>query len=343
MKTLQEFEAYLDSEKQLSETVKGINTARKNNIQAIVIISILAIAFVVGIAWFFLKQSTPVTPEEIDNAQNNYIYVIIAFIGFGFLISFGYSRFIAKQKISKNPMAYGMSAGGFQYDFKDKVIRQMIGFWNPDFKYQINNFLKLSDIMQSGMLYEDNYIVQGSDLIKGEEEGVNFRFCDTQVTKEKKFTKKDEDAYETIFFGSFFIADFNKSFKAPVYVYPSKFSGNSFRYAGEKIHLEDPEFSKKFNVYGADQIEARYILTTAMMERIKSLCKKMGNNVYFIFAQNSIYIANNNGKDRFEMSWFKSIEKREVLLQYYDELSEQLSIIHELKLNVNIWNTVNNE
>ena len=32
------------------------------------------------------------------------------------------------------------------------------------------------------------------------------------------------------------------------------------------IKLEDPEFEKLFAVYGDDQIEARYILTPALMQ-----------------------------------------------------------------------------
>ena len=35
----------------------------------------------------------------------------------------------------------------------------------------------------------------------------------------------------------------------------------------ESVKLEDPKFEKLFDVYGNDQIEARYLLTPSFMER----------------------------------------------------------------------------
>ena len=36
----------------------------------------------------------------------------------------------------------------------------------------------------------------------------------------------------------------------------------------EEIELEDPEFMEHFRVYSTDQVEARYILSPSMMERL---------------------------------------------------------------------------
>lgn len=62
--------------------------------------------------------------------------------------------------------------------------------------------------------------------------------------------------------------------------YPKKFQGTtvvrSNRYSEavngmEKVNLEDVEFEKEYNVYSTDQVEARFLLTTAFMERLKNL------------------------------------------------------------------------
>jgi hypothetical protein len=296
------------------------------------------------------RHSTAVTEQyakgeytettENDNSTKT-IYFIGFFIGGAFALSYVYS-FIIKRKVKNNPAMYGgsSSSGNFQFDFKDRVVRKMVAFWDESFKYQINNHIKLTEVLESGMFYPKNYRTTGSDLIRGEVDGVAFRFSDLQIAREKTYVGKNEDPYETLLFGSFFIADFPKTFKYPVYVYPKSTFSNStdtLRYEGDKVLLEDPEFMKQFNVYATDQIEARYILTPSLMERIKTMTTKMGKNLYIAFANNNIYVMNNNNKDRFEASWFKQLDKKESLLQFYNELAEQLSIINELKLNVNIW------
>jgi hypothetical protein len=45
------------------------------------------------------------------------------------------------------------------------------------------------------------------------------------------------------------------------------------------IRLEDPRFEKEFCVYGEDQVEARYILTPSLMERILAFKNKWNKDV----------------------------------------------------------------
>lgn len=50
--------------------------------------------------------------------------------------------------------------------------------------------------------------------------------------------------------------------------------GNLLARAGssiERVTLEDPVFERRFEVYGTDQVEARVILTTTMLERLQAL------------------------------------------------------------------------
>ena len=81
--------------------------------------------------------------------------------------------------------------------------------------------------------------------------------------------------YSTIFQGVFMIADFNKKLKYYTKVIES--SGDFFAkifYNRTKVELENPVFEKIFNTYSKNQIEARYILSPAMMERILEFRKQ---------------------------------------------------------------------
>jgi hypothetical protein len=333
MKSIEEFEQFLTTDTEMASDLTKIDTQRKSIKKSFFIILIIAIVFVIVMGYVMYNK----TKETGSGAEtNNMIYLVLLFIGGAFAITYLYSFFFKKNTSSAKSVMSGGS-GDINFDFKDRVIRKMVAFWDPTFKYQINNHIKASEVLESGMIYPTNYKMNGSDMIQGMIDGIDFRFSDIQLLHEKTFVKKNEEPYTTIVFGSFFIANFPKELKNKVFVH-SKSSFEALRYEGEKVQLEDPEFMKRFHVYAPDQIEARYILTTSMMERIKALADKMGNRLYIAFANSKVYILNNNNKDRFETSWFTQVNKRETLLQFYNELAEQLSIIEELKLNNNIWN-----
>lgn len=52
----------------------------------------------------------------------------------------------------------------------------------------------------------------------------------------------------------------------------------------EKVTLEDPEFNEIFEVYSNDQVESRYLLTPAFMERYKGI-----NNVFATLNSNCVF------------------------------------------------------
>lgn len=67
------------------------------------------------------------------------------------------------------------------------------------------------------------------------------------------------------------------------------------------VKLEDIEWSSKFNVYSNNQVEARYILTPALMEQIKALKKLYrAKRIAFSFENNSVIIALDIGGRMFE-------------------------------------------
>ena len=55
--------------------------------------------------------------------------------------------------------------------------------------------------------------------------------------------------------------------------YISKQANNNLQISDNKRKLEDIYFNKQFNVYSDDEVETRYLLTTAFMERLSNLKK----------------------------------------------------------------------
>lgn len=103
----------------------------------------------------------------------------------------------------------------------------------------------------------------------------------------------------------------------------------------EEITLEDPEFSKKYKVYSTDQIESRYLLTTAFMERFKNLTQAFRSSAAFCaFYDRYIYIAPYCTDDLFSLgSLTKNIANTEQFARLFDEFASILEFVDHFKLD----------
>lgn len=126
---------------------------------------------------------------------------------------------------------------------------------------------------------------------------------------------------------------------------------------GELVKLEDPEFEKYFVVHSNDQVEARYILSTSLMERMVNFREKagLGGAFYASFVNSKIYIAFplegkmirrifnktpgefSEFRGFFEPDLSRPIADFETIREYYEDLRLMIGIVEELNLNTRIW------
>jgi hypothetical protein len=95
---------------------------------------------------------------------------------------------------------------------------------------------------------------------------------------------------------------------------------SSFNFREEQqILLEDPRFTQNFTVYSTDQVEARYVLSAALMERIVTLKEKFDRPVFLSFQDKQLYLAvkNENG-----------------LFSFPSRKAESLSVVEELAIEI---------
>jgi hypothetical protein len=177
--------------------------------------------------------------------------------------------------------------------------------------------------------------------------GVPFIICESWVTYKRSWSDEKENP-DSVFAGQFFVARFNKTFSSSVYLKPKlglkgKWNNNQInsylQITGQKVQLEDPEFMEMFEVYANDQIEARYILTTSIMERIKELAKRTQGQYYISFNNNKITVLNNTQSSNYKLGYFSSLTKNDNkrIVDYYENITNQFAIIDDLKLSVKIW------
>ncbi len=107
---------------------------------------------------------------------------------------------------------------------------------------------------------------------------------------------------------------------------------SSFKFTNEqKIHLEDPRFTDQFLVYSTDQVEAHYVLSVALMERIVTLKEKFSQPILLSFQNQQMYLAveNSNGLFSFPSGKLDTIK---IIEELANDIETGLKITSELKL-----------
>lgn len=116
------------------------------------------------------------------------------------------------------------------------------------------------------------------------------------------------------------------------------FSKNVFSFGGnDVVKLENTDFDKTFVTHGSDQVEARYILTPAMMERILNLNHQSKYTISLSFIGSRMYIAFPLQRNYFEAPVFKSLLDPAIMDEDITVIRFMYDIVKELDLNTRIW------
>jgi hypothetical protein len=90
-------------------------------------------------------------------------------------------------------------------------------------------------------------------------------------------------------------------------------------------------------VYGSDPIEANYVLSHSVMQRIIDFQKKLSYPIMISFVYNNIHIAIDTKKDLFTPNIFKSLYDYSQTKDYIDAVRNVIMLVDEFKLNEKIW------
>ncbi len=103
----------------------------------------------------------------------------------------------------------------------------------------------------------------------------------------------------------------------------------------EEMKLEDPKFNKRYKAYSSDQIEGRYLITPAFIERFNNLQTAFGTNrAKCSFYDDEIMFAISSNKDLFEIgNIFHSLNDSKHMITFFNELSSILALVDYFKLD----------
>ena len=90
-------------------------------------------------------------------------------------------------------------------------------------------------------------------------------------------------------------------------------------------------------VRGKDAVEARYILTPDMQERLLALRARLNDGVRFAFKQSNVFIGFSNEGNWFEGGLKRPAHDRVQMRAILGQMACCFNIVQDLNLNTRIW------
>ncbi|MFD2163158.1 DUF3137 domain-containing protein [Paradesertivirga mongoliensis] len=240
--------------------------------------------------------------------------------------------------------------GDYVHDFKQKVIRAALLDINPSLRIEPERGLSIGETIRSGLFSTIPDRVSSEDQITGRLGKTVF--CFSEVHAEYKTTTRTKngtkETWHDIFRGIVFVADFNKNFEGVTVIRPKDAGAAISAWFAKNVpvlsssshqlvQLENPDFCKEFVTYSSDQVEARYILTPLMMERLCELNSRSEYTIAASFIDHFMFLAFPFDTNYFEPPVFKTLLDPNLLHDDIEVVSFMLSIVETLDLNTRIW------
>jgi len=179
------------------------------------------------------------------------------------------------------------------------------------------------------------------DHFRGERLGCDFELYEAHLEQRHKSGKSTH--YVTVFRGVLIRINFPRKVEGVTVITRDAGMFNGLAALGrsfgskklERVALVDPEFEKAFEVYGTDQVLARYMLDPAFMERLVRLEKALkGKNVRAAFDEHSgegeLLIAAETGNQFEAGSMFKPLADEARIKTIINDLTRVIGIIEDL-------------
>ena len=173
------------------------------------------------------------------------------------------------------------------------------------------------------------------DHVLGEVDGVPFELAEAFL--EKKVRRDKRDDYDLVFRGLVARYAFPKRFAGRTIVRDDRGFLNALGHAGaggERVHLEDPRFEERFDVFSSDQVEARYLLTPAFMERLVRLADASDGPMQAAFDGNDLLLVIDGRRGYFaQPSPWRDLRQSDHIRSFVEDIAFIREIAETLKLD----------
>lgn len=223
--------------------------------------------------------------------------------------------------------------------FKAQIVPQIVEAVCPGARYTAEGDVDRS-VITSARLYNvgRSHTFKWEDTIRGRVGQTDFVYSEGEISHVEQQGKTTTTVVD--FKGFIFEADFNKDFHALTVL--SSERGHfglltSLFSRLKRCHLENVDFDKRYTTYTSDDVEARYLLTPALQERIMTLHEQMRRrldirHINISFHDGRMLIMVPTSANRFEVK-----DTVEAVQEDFLALCLMIDIVAYLNLNCRIW------
>lgn len=289
--------------------------------------------------------------------KNSYLFIYGGLI-LGYLIYHRYSKPLSVKLLN------------FQ-ESEHESISKIMELMYPEYKFETTRYAEQNETFELNKIFgwkgKEHVIYKIYGSLKNETASIKTKIYDIGVTKYAKtpsyliyipylnilyyyfeytitlikniFSGSTPEANLNDFRGLYMIGEFPKKLNGYTLVLPKSIESQLQQWNvndQERVVMEDPRFTEQFLVYSTDQVEARYTISSAMMERIVAFKEKAKLPIMIAFVGNKIHIAIKNKDGIFSIPTAKK-EALEVLQEITEEVEVSLDIVNDFSLSRRIF------
>ena len=216
-----------------------------------------------------------------------------------------------------------------------RIIPTLFSYWGT-FRYcdtPTYTGMEAFNLLKDLKVYNRHDNVEIDDCVDGWYNGLKLKITELDVSYVVSSGRSSRKVQ--VFDGLMMEVDMNKKFTSHTVIKPDRALDILIKGFG-RVHLEDVEFEKIFDVYSTDQVEARYLLTTAFMRRLVELKTAKGKRVEAVFWNQTAYFFINYQEDMFELPLDKPVTDMKHYQNILLDLARMLRIVDVLKLEQDI-------
>jgi len=225
----------------------------------------------------------------------------------------------------------------YLHDYKLRVYTAACAAHFPGIAYEPDAGMPWRVVDESGLFPFASDVYRSEDRFSGRWGATEVCFAEAlaQRKRERGWGKDRETVYETYFRGIVFIADFNKHFHGTTRLLPR--GQESVRAASDqRVELEDPRFEAVFQTWSTDPVDARYVLSPSLMERLTKLHERHPG-LRARFHDERLLLLLPSARDRFEPELYRSAGDLRQVAEFTAEVRACLEAVAALDLDTRIW------
>lgn len=306
---------------------------------------------------YYLKNMEPIChrseSERIDAlllAKKRLRYLCIPTLAFSMILHYMFMASVPNEivfQIVLSVLAYvfplafyviysATPAARLQKDVGFQLYNVALQYFGHKYKYSLTPRKSISDYDNSRVLPSFDRSSMGEN-ISGEYNGVEFLSQTISLFVNDGKDNNNNQKYKKIFSGSCIEMSYQKKFQGITAIVTDKGKLKNLIHTKkglERVRLEDPAFESKFEVYGSDQIEARYLLSVVTMELFMDLIGKYGDDIQMSFYRGKLLLLIPTRKHFFRtgMNIMSPIVFDEAIYNMFNEINTLHHMVDLLKL-----------